>query len=327
MRTKVLAALCALAFSQAHAGESKNGFDLEGALVAAADIHRGGPPRDGIPSIDDPLFDDADSTFLRPDDWVIGVAIEGVARAYPIRILNWHEIVNDQIGAIPIAVTFCPLCGSGVVFDSRLAAGRAIFGVSGLLFNNDVLLYDRETESLFSQLSRQAISGPLRGDFLRVVPSEYARWRDWRARHPQSEVLSPRANRGSARDYGRDPYAGYDKTARLFFPLTEAAQTAAAAAGDDLHPKESVLGVIVGGRGQGLSVFATARKRGGFFRRFDRRRARDFALERRRRKRPRRSRSGYYRHARVLVCVARVSSRDRSFRGALAAARAARAAN
>lgn len=259
MTKKALAALCALALCQAEAGARKNGFDLEGALVAAEDIHRGGPPRDGIPALDSPRFDSAEETFLRPDDWVIGVAVAGEARAYPIRILNWHEIVNDQIGALPIAVTFCPLCGSGVVFDAQRDSGRATFGVSGLLFNNDVLLYDRETESLFSQLSRQAISGALRGAVLRVVPSEYARWRDWRARHPHSVVLSPRTGHG--RDYDRDPYAGYDKIARLFFPLAADAQAAAQAADDSLHPKESVLGIEAGGAAKAYP-FSTLRENG-----------------------------------------------------------------
>jgi len=141
-----------------------NGFDLSGALIPVRDIESGGPPRDGIPSIDDPRFVGASkASFLAPEDRVLGVAIEGEAKAYPVAILNWHEIVNDRSLDQNFVVTYCPLCGSGMVFVADVGERALSFGVSGLLYNSDMLLYDRNTESLWSQLLAKAVSGPLKG--------------------------------------------------------------------------------------------------------------------------------------------------------------------
>ncbi|MGI9296331.1 MAG: DUF3179 domain-containing protein [Gammaproteobacteria bacterium] len=223
----------------ASAADAKNGFDLSGATIPADEILRGGPPRDGIPSIDRPKFAAVeDAGFMREEDLVLGVAADGIARAYPIKILNWHEIVNDEIGGAPVAVTFCPLCGSGVVFRAEAADGRRLqFGVSGLLYNSDVLLYDRQTESLWSQLLRRGVSGEYAGAKLRTVPAEHTTWRDWRRRHPQTEILT--TDTGAARDYDADPYAGYDKSAATYFPASPAAPR-------EFHPKEWVLGIVSG---------------------------------------------------------------------------------
>lgn len=217
---------------------TRNGFDLDGALVPESAIQRGGPPRDGIPSIDRPRFVSADqAVFLREDDRVLGLNLDGQARAYPIRILNWHEIVNDRFNNRPVVVTYCPLCGTGAVFDARIADSDRSFGVSGLLYNSDVLLYDRESESLWSQIGKQAVTGPLRGQRLTMLPADHTSWADWRSRHPGTLVLSTET--GFRRDYSRDPYAGYGSTAAVWFPLTHR--------DNRLPAKELVLGLSVDG--------------------------------------------------------------------------------
>lgn len=197
--------------------QTLNGFDLTGALVPPTAIARGGPPRDGIPAIDRPRFVGAAQSGLGDKDRVLGLARNGVARAYPVRILNWHEVVNDRIGNDPISITYCPLCGTGVAFRAHLDGQAATFGVSGLLYNSDVLLYDRATESLWSQLLAQAISGPLKGRKLDPLPITHTTWADWRRRHPATEVLSTQT--GFSRDYASDPYAGYDRVATLMFDV------------------------------------------------------------------------------------------------------------
>jgi hypothetical protein len=194
-----------------------NGFDVAGALVPIERIERGGPPKDGIPAIDRPRFVAAAAAGLRADERVLGVVIDGVARAYPVRILNWHEVVNDSFGETPVAITYCPLCGTGLAFDAHVAGRVLSFGVSGLLYNSDVLLYDRATESLWSQLKQSAVTGPLKGTRLKALPLEHTGWADWLARHPQTQVLSTET--GFARDYGRDPYAGYERIQRLMFEV------------------------------------------------------------------------------------------------------------
>ncbi|WP_373509099.1 DUF3179 domain-containing (seleno)protein [Thiocapsa sp.] len=141
-----------------------NAFDLSGGLAPPDEIHVGGPPRDGIPALTDPAFvPAAQADFLAPDDRILGLTPGGEARAYPIAILNRHEIVNDGIGGRAVAVTYCPLCGTGVAFDALHTGRRVEFGVSGLLYNSDVLLYDRQTESLWSQIAKQAVTGPMKG--------------------------------------------------------------------------------------------------------------------------------------------------------------------
>ena len=215
--------------------EVKNGFDLSGASVPIDQIMRGGPPRDGIPSIDAPIFTSVDEAdFLRNDDRVLGLSINGEAKAYPIKILNWHEIVNDVVGGVAVAITWCPLCGSGVVFASDIGGERRSFGVSGLLYQSDVLLYDRASESLFSQLEAEAISGPLLGQRLRALPVSYSSWSAWRAHNPEGLVLT--RDTGYRRDYSRDPYSGYDKSRQLYFAVNNAAPPL-------LHPKERVFGI------------------------------------------------------------------------------------
>ena len=182
-------------------GQSLNGFDLSNASLPVSQILSGGPPRDGIPAIDRPRFIAArQAAFLGDDDRVLGVYHKGIARAYPIRILNWHEIVNDQFAGEAVVVSFCPLCGTGTAF-STLHGKAKTFGVSGLLYNSDLLLYDRETESLWSQIAATAISGPLRGEGLTLLPVAHTTWADWRKRYPDTTVLS--TDTGYSRDYQR----------------------------------------------------------------------------------------------------------------------------
>jgi hypothetical protein len=214
-----------------------NGFDVSDALIDVADIERGGPPKDGIPAIDRPRFVAAAAARLQADDRILGLAYNGIERAYPVRILNWHEVVNDRFGDAPVAITYCPLCGTGMAFDARLGGRELNFGVSGLLYNSDVLLYDRASQSLWSQLKQLAVSGPLKGRQLTALPLEHTSWADWRSRHPATEVLS--TDTGHVRDYGRDPYAGYERVERLMFNVEHR---------DDRRPlKEWVLGIRVNG--------------------------------------------------------------------------------
>lgn len=220
-------------------GRTENGFDLADSLVPVDEIHLGGPPRDGIPSIDDPQFigaDDAD--FLTDDDRVLGLFHEGRARAYPIAILNWHEVVNDRIDDAAVAVTYCPLCGTGIAFDAGHTDKPRSFGVSGLLYNSDMLLYDRETESLWSQIMMQAISGPAKGERLKPLPLQHTTWRAWREQHPQTRVLS--TDTGFKRDYGSNPYPGYADSTDLYFPVSASSRR--------YHAKELVLGLEIDGR-------------------------------------------------------------------------------
>lgn len=132
--------------------QTKNGFDLGNSSILVEDIKSGGPPKDGIPAIDHPKFLSASKASLSNNDRILGVHENGIAKAYPIAIMNYHEIVNDLFGNKAVVVTYCPLCGSGIAFNAKINDQTLSFGVSGLLYNSDVLLYDRETESLWSQL-------------------------------------------------------------------------------------------------------------------------------------------------------------------------------
>ncbi len=218
--------------------EFKNGFDLSDSLIPAEKIMHGGPPKDGIPAIDNPKFIPADKVdFIKPKDRVIGVYRDGVAKAYPIRILNWHEVVNDSIGEHPIVVTYCPLCGTGMVFSTKTAGGRMRFGVSGLLYNSDVLLYDRPTHSLWSQILSKAIAGPLKGVSIDMLPAAHTTWRDWKRRYPKTLGLS--TDTGFKRNYRQSPYLNYKKNGRLMFPVEYKNQK--------YRNKEMVLGVNIDG--------------------------------------------------------------------------------
>jgi hypothetical protein len=220
-------------------GQEKNGFNVANALIPIDEIHSGGPPRDGIPAIDRPRFVSAGAaSFLRASDRVLGITRNGVSKAYPVAILNWHEIVNDRIADEPVTVTYCPLCGTGIATLATTDDQVLDFGVSGLLYNSDMLLYDRQTQSLWSQIRRQAISGPMQGTILQPVPVMHTQWADWKQRYPTTRVLSTET--GYRRDYTKSPYQGYEKTDDLFFPVQ--------ARDDRYHPKESVLGIEIAGR-------------------------------------------------------------------------------
>lgn len=195
-------------------------FDLRQSSIAVEEILRGGPPKDGIPAISNPKFiAAATADYLAPSDLVVGVAMNKSSRAYPLRILNYHEIVNDQMDAIPFAITYCPLCDSVCVFDRRTPLGEREFGVSGLLYNSNVLMYDRrgKPESLWSQIKTTGVTGPGMEKALKTLPVELTTWSDWKAGHPETEVLSQ--NTGHQRDYSVSPYGAYFTTPQLMFPV------------------------------------------------------------------------------------------------------------
>lgn len=176
--------------------------------VPLGEFSSGGPPRDGIPPIDEPRFTSASDARGVDREPVIAVEVGGSARAYPIRILIWHEIVNDTISGTPIAATFCPLCNTSIVFDRRLGGRELRFGTTGNLRLSDLVMWDSETESWWQQFSGEAVVGELTGARLERIPSRIISLGEFRRLHPQGEVLTERT--GHDRPYGRNPYAGYD---------------------------------------------------------------------------------------------------------------------
>lgn len=233
--------------------EKASGFDLSRLIVPVHQIQDGGPGKDGIPALTNPLMiGAAEASYLQPDDPVIGVAFESDPRAYPLRILDHHEIVNDRVGQTPIAVTYCPLCDSSVVFDRRTPLGERDFGVSGLLYNSNVLMYDRggKSDSLWSQLATQGISGPGAELPLVVLPLEVTTWHDWRARYPNTLVMSTET--GHRRDYQHRPYAAYFKSRHLVFPVPITSNR--------LPLKSRVLGVWTKNASRAYPIGALGRK-------------------------------------------------------------------
>ena len=178
------------------------------------EIMSGGPPKDGIPALSNPKFRKASTeTRIGGTEPVITVEINGDVRAYPVRYLTWHEIANDVVGGVPVAVTFCPLCNSGITFDRRVKQGTLTFGVSGKLRNSDMLMYDRETETWWQQAIGEAIVGDLLGTELVQLPTWMESWDEFVARNPEGLVME---EPDFARQYGRNPYVSYDSSTKPF---------------------------------------------------------------------------------------------------------------
>lgn len=208
-------------------------------LVHPDKILPGGPPKDGIPSLDNPTFitvHDADQ-WIKDNELVLGIIHKGIKRVYPLQILVWHEIVNDEIAGDPILITYCPLCGSGIAFERKINSETVEFGTSGKLYNSNLVMYDRKTDTYWTQIDGKAILGELTGMQLKEVSIDTVAWRDWKKEHPDSEVLSKET--GFTRNYGNDPYGSYYEDSNLFFPVDNKDTT--------IHPKTVIFGIIVNG--------------------------------------------------------------------------------
>jgi len=184
--------------------------DFSKASVDLGDFLGGGPPKDGIPAIDDPRFETIEATrgWLSDHSPVVSLDTGGESRAYPLAILMWHEIVNDVHGGVPVVVTFCPLCNTALAFERRHDGTTFDFGTTGNLRYSDLVMYDRQTESWWQQATGEAIVGTLTGTRLTFLPAQIVSLGAWAALHPDGEVLSRET--GHRRDYGRNPYVGYD---------------------------------------------------------------------------------------------------------------------
>jgi hypothetical protein len=213
--------------------------------VPIDEIRGGGPPKDGIPPIDKPKFISISEAqeFLTDEEPGIAVELNGVSRFYPFQILVWHEIVNDKFppanSGSPeqrVLISYCPLCLSGIVFDPVVDGERVEFGTSGKLWNSNLVMYDRKTDSLWSQVLGEAILGEMTGTRLKVLPSDQIRFGRWRSNNPGGQVLSK--DTGAIRFYGRDPYGDYYSTPDIYFPVN--------ASDNRLEQKDFVLGVLVG---------------------------------------------------------------------------------
>jgi hypothetical protein len=208
--------------------------------VDYSEIFSGGPPPDGIPAIDDPVFENVNSAdeWLE-DEWPVMFFESGEeARAYPLAILIWHEIVNDEVAGQHVSLTFCPLCNSTIAFNSVLEDGTVLdFGTTGNLRNSDLIMYDRQTRSWWQQFTGEAIVGQLTGAMLEMLPSQIVSWADFKQNYPDSAVLSRET--GYGRRYGINPYGGYDDVGGSpFFPVGEY--------GDELPPIERVVAITIG---------------------------------------------------------------------------------
>ena len=195
------------------------------------------PARDCIPSIDQPVFlPTGEVQYLREDDLVLTVTHNGKTRAYPTRILDRHEIVNDMFGTDPVAITYCPLCGSGLAFDRRQDGQVLDFGVSALLHNSDLVMYDRQTESLWQQITGEAFAGKSRGSQLETIPLSMVTWKNWREEYPDGQVLIVEDIQSER--YQKDAYADYAESEKLYMPVSVSDAR--------LHPKKVIYGMEIG---------------------------------------------------------------------------------
>ena len=213
--------------------------DFDKHNVPLSEFQSGGPGRDGIPPVDEPKPVDQEQAeeFMDDKEPVLVAEAGGDARAYPVQILIWHEIVNDDLAGRPIAVTFCPLCNSSLVFDRRVEGETLTFGTTGNLRNSDLVMWDRQTESWWQQLTGEAVVGALTGTKLEALPSQTLSWSDFKERYPDGDVLS--RDTGHDRDYGANPYEGYDTADQQPFLLDGEADRR-------LPPKERVAAAFVG---------------------------------------------------------------------------------
>lgn len=225
--------------SGANASEEarKNSSTRSNNIVPLDQIVSGGPPADGIPSIDNPKFisvqETVDNKYLEDSDLVLGLNINGDIRAYPLQILVWHEIVNDKVGGVPVAVTYCPLCFTNQVFNRTMNDGQVLeFGTSGKLYNSNLVMYDRASKSLWSQAMAEGIVGKYAGNKLERIPFDVAYWKDWKQLYPVSKILS--RDTESNRPYGADPYGDYYTNGDVLFPVSKR--------DDRLGLKEIVIG-------------------------------------------------------------------------------------
>jgi len=212
-------------------------------LVHPDKILSGGPPKDGIPALDDPRFvsvPEADE-WIEDNELVLALIHKGVKRVYPLQILVWHEIVNDKVASDPMLITYCPLCGSGIAYERMIELdGQRVeteFGTSGKLYNSNLVMYDRKTDTYWTQIDGKAIVGELTGQELNELSIDTVVWREWKAEHPDSEVLSQKT--GYPRAYGRDPYGSYYEDSNLFFPVENQ--------DNKIHPKTVIFGIEVNG--------------------------------------------------------------------------------
>ncbi|MBI4038399.1 DUF3179 domain-containing protein, partial [Candidatus Daviesbacteria bacterium] len=192
--------------------------DFTGAKVNPEDLLQGCSIQDCIPSINNPKFESAnDASWLRDDDMVFAIDYKGIQKAYTQRILNWHEIINDEIAGDPVAITFCPLCGSALAFERKVDGVITEFGVSGKLHNSDLVMYDRYEGNLWQQITGEGIVGPAarRNEVLKQVPIITTPWGEWKKEHPSTEVLS--RNTGFSRNYDQYPYGTYEQDDQLLF--------------------------------------------------------------------------------------------------------------
>lgn len=237
----VLAAATAALLTNGCALDALGGksFELTDCTVPANRIFSGGVSRDGIPALSFPkLVRGAEADFMGAGDRVLGVEVNGVARAYPLLILWWHEVVNDTVGGKRVLVTYCPLTGSGLAFDPVVRGRARRFGVSGLLFENNLIMFDRETESLWNQLFLGAQCGPDKGAELERLPIVETTWAEWRRLYPETSVLT--TDTGHDRRYGFYPYGNYaDPNNRLTL-------TPSSPWNPIRPPKELVLGIHEG---------------------------------------------------------------------------------
>lgn len=208
-------------------------------LIPTDEVFDGGPGRDGIPSVDNPQFTDVNNaSYLLDDDLVVGIKINGTIRAYPHPILDWHEIVNDDIGGQKTAITYCPLTGSAIAWKREGIVSNSSFGVSGLLYNSNLIPYDRGTKSNWSQMKLQCVNGQLIGNEIvtnKIIETTYKTWREM---YPTSKLLS--TNTGFGRQYGVYPYGGFKTNDDLIFPVSNE--------DNRLQKKVRVLGLIAGGQ-------------------------------------------------------------------------------
>lgn len=244
--TAQLSLFGALNAQQAAETPTLSGFVLQDLALPLEEMFLGGPARENIQPVDKPEFVQArEDDFLSGKDLVVGIAYNGIVKAYPARILNHHEIVNDKFGNIPVAVTYSPLSGSAAAYKAELNGQAQSFAVSAIVYNNNTLLFDRQSQSLWSQAIGQSVAGKTSGAAMEQIPAAWTTWDNWKALHPNTLVMN--RNTGHSIDYAVDPYAEYEASRGIRYPLSKVNKA--------MPLKEKVVGVEINGKYRAYPMF------------------------------------------------------------------------